>query len=148
MADKAFLLQFGFLFEVTEGIEGIVKLRIGSGITSVDPDSNEETDETYYYDGEGAAQRDVLGLMLLWGFEGHRDYNDPAQNYIFGLLTKTGMDRKTNFTITYPNGDKLEGVATISEIKDAGGDANSKGEIEFTLSFDGLPTFTAAPVIP
>nr|WP_257154612.1 capsid protein [Bacillus thuringiensis] len=129
-------------------MDGVTKLRVGSGITSVDPDSNEETDESFYYDGEGAAQRDVLGVMLLWGFSGHRDYNDLAQNYIMGLRIKTGLDRKTNFTITYPNGDKLEGVATISEIKDAGGDANRKGEIEFTISYDGLPTFTPAPVTP
>ena len=32
--------------------------------------------------------------------------------------------------------------------KAPGGDANSKGEIEFTISFDGKPTFTEAPVTP
>ncbi|WP_277640111.1 phage tail tube protein [Bacteroides graminisolvens] len=147
-ANSAFLLNYGYTFEVTEGLAGVTQLPIAAGITNVEPDSNEESDEKYYYDGGGLGERDVIGIMLTYAFSGDRDYNDDAQNYIFGLATKTGPDRKTNFTVTEPNGDSYTGKATISEIKLPGGDANSKGEVEFTISFDGLPTFTPAPVVP
>lgn len=146
----SFLLNHGYKFEIeikTE-TETITKARIAKGITSVDPDNNEESEETYYYDGGGAAERDITGFMLSYSFEGHRFYGDKAQDYIFSLTNKTGPARKTTFTVTEPNGDKWEGPATISEIKAPGGDANSKGEIEFTVSFDGMPTFTKAPVTP
>lgn len=146
----SFLLNYGYKFEIdiAPGGQTPTKAVIAKGITSVDPDNNEETDETYYYDGGGSAERDVTGGMLGYGFEGHRFYGDAAQDYIFSLLNKFGPARKTTFIVTEPNGDKWEGKATISEIKAPGGDANSKGEIEFTISFDGTPTFTEAPVTP
>lgn len=144
-ADSAFLLNYGYKFTITEGLTGVTRLDIAAGITSVDPDSNEEKTEDFYYDGDGAATVDVTGLQLEYSFEGHRDYNDDAQNYIFSLRNLTGPARKTNFVVTEPNGDKYEGVATISDIKAPGGDANSKGEIEFMITFDGLPTFTPTP---
>lgn len=145
----AFLLNHGYVFEIGGvGALPATKLRIAKGITSVDPDSNEESDENYYYDGGGAAERDITGFMLSYAFEGHRNYGDPAQDYIFSLLAKVGPDRKTVFSVTEPNGDKWEGPATISDIKAPGGDANAKGEIEFTISFDGMPTFTEAPTTP
>ncbi|MCI0767426.1 capsid protein [Bacillus sp. TL12] len=146
--NQGFLLNHGYKFEIeikTE-TETLIKARIAKGITSVDPDNNEESEETYYYDGNGSAERDVTGGMLSYGFEGHRSYGDKAQDYIFSLTNKYGPARKTTFTVTEPNGDKWEGPATISDIKAPGGDANSKGEIEFTISFDGVPTFTKAPV--
>ncbi|MBO1628192.1 phage tail tube protein [Bacillus arachidis] len=146
----SFLLNHGYKFEVdtTPGSGTPTKERIAKGITSVDPDSNEESEETYYYDGGGAAERDITGFMLSYAFEGHRFYGDKAQDYIFSLMNKTGPARKTTFTVTEPNGDKWEGNATISGIKAPGGDANSKGEVEFTISFDGMPTFTKASVTP
>ncbi|MDM5191133.1 capsid protein [Bacillus hominis] len=145
----AFLLNHGYKFEINTASTGTKKLeRIAKGITSVDPDNNEETEETYYYDGGGAAERDITGFMMSYGFEGHRFYGDPAQDFIFSKLHKVGPDRKVDFEVTEPNGDKWSGKATLSEIKAPGGDANSKGEIEFTISFDGMPTFTKATVTP
>lgn len=144
----AFLLNHGYGFSITEGLTGLTPLVIAAGITSVDPDANEEVSEDYYYDGGGAATVDVTGLQLSYSFEGHRDYDDAAQNYIYTLRTSTGPQRKTNFTVTEPDGTVITGAATIHEIKAPGGDANAKGEIEFTITFDGLPTVTPAPVTP
>ncbi|HFJ9375108.1 TPA: capsid protein [Bacillus nitratireducens] len=147
---QGFLLNHGYKFEVntTSDIEVATWERIAAGITSVDPDNNEESEETYYYDGGGAAERDITGFMMSYGFEGHRKYGDKAQDYIFSKVHKVGPERKTEFRVTEPNGDKWEGRATISEIKSPGGDANAKGEIEFTISYDGVPTFEKAPVTP
>ncbi|WOA60996.1 phage tail tube protein [Bacillus mycoides] len=145
----AFLLNHGYKFEINTAATGVEKMEaIAKGITSVDPDNNEETEETYYFDGGGSAERDVTGFMMSYGFEGHRFYGDVAQDFIFSKLHKVGPDRKVDFQVTEPNGDKWKGKATLSEIKAAGGDANSKGEIEFTISFDGIPTFTKKTTTP
>lgn len=143
----SFLLNYNYKFEVTPaGKDPLLdSMVIATGITSVDPDNNEESDETYYYDGGGAAERDITGFMMSYGFEGHRNYGNPAQDYIFSLANKTGPDRKCFFKVTEPNGDVWEGAATISDITLPGGDANSKGEVSFTISFDGQPTFVEAP---
>ncbi|MED1012129.1 phage tail tube protein [Bacillus mycoides] len=146
----SFLLNHGYKFEIntTSDIEVATWERIAKGITSVDPDNNEESEETYYYDGGGAAERDITGFMMSYGFEGHRFYGDKAQDFIFSKLHKVGPERKIEFRVTEPNGDKWEGRGTLSEIKAPGGDANAKGEIEFTISFDGIPVLAKAPVTP
>lgn len=142
-----FLLNHGYKFSIKKG--ATTEMTIGAGITGVDPDNNEETEDTFYYDGGGSATTDVTGFKMSYSFEGHRKYGDSAQDFIMGLANKTGPDRKVDtFTVTEPNGDKWAGPATISDIKLPGGDANSKGEIEFMISYDGAPTFTKAPVTP
>lgn len=146
----SFLLNHNYRFGIKKlnATQSDPTMDIGEGITSVDPDNNEESEETYYYNNGGAASRDITGFMLSYGFEGHRFYGDLAQDFIMSLANKTGPDRKAFFTVTEPNGDKWEGPATISEIKLPGGDANAKGEISFTISFDGQPTFVEAPTTP
>lgn len=143
----SFLLNYGYLFEIRKLMAppNSPMMRIAAGIKSTDPDNNEETEENAYYDGGGASERDVIGSMLSYGFEGHRKYGDEAQDYIFKLVNKLGPDRKVFFKVTEPNGDRWEGPATVSEIKLPGGDANAKGEISFTISFDGQPTFIENP---
>ncbi|OOZ76585.1 capsid protein [Bacillus cereus] len=142
-------MNHGYKFELNVSETSTAKYAvIAKGITSVDPDNNEESEETYYYDGGGAAERDITGFMMSYGFEGHRYYGDEAQDFIFKRVNQVGNARKSDFRVTEPNGDKWEGRCTISEIKNPGGDANSKGEIEFTISFDGVPTFTPAPSTP
>ncbi|MGH0741938.1 phage tail tube protein [Bacillus paranthracis] len=138
----AFLLNHLYKFEIDMGTEASPKyVAIAKGITSVDPDNNEESEENYYYDGGGSASRDVTGFMMSYGFEGHRDYADEAQNFIMKKINQTGEARKVKFRVTEPDGGTFEGRATISDIKAPGGDANSKGEIEFTISYDGVPTY-------
>ncbi|WP_019779221.1 phage tail tube protein, partial [Streptococcus sobrinus] len=83
--------------------------------TSVDPDNNEESEENYYYDGGGAAERDITGFMMSYSFEGHRYYGDPAQDFVYSKMNKVGPERKTDFRVTEPNGDKWEGPATMSD---------------------------------
>ncbi|PHB11468.1 capsid protein [Bacillus pseudomycoides] len=139
----AYLLNHLYKFEINTGTKATPKWAvIAKGITSVDPDNNEEVEEDYYYDGGGASERSVVGFMMSYGFEGHRAYGDEAQDFIFKKINQIGDARKTDFRVTEPSGDKWEGPATISEIKAPGGDANSKGEVEFNIAFDGAPELT------
>lgn len=142
----SFLLNHNYRFyiDVIGQGGGTLSLWIAKGITSVDPDNNEESEQTYYYDGGGAAESDVIGFMMSYAFEGHRNYGDPAQDYIMALANKTGPDRKVPLRVVEPNGDTWSGPATITDIKLPGGDANAKGDISFTISFDGQPEFIEA----
>ena len=138
----SFLLNHLYKFEIDMGTGTTPKWgTIGRGIKSVDPDNNEESEENFYYDGGGASERDVIGFMMSYGFEGHRDYADEVQNFIMRMANKTGDARKVPFRLTEPDGGVYEGRSTVSDIKNPGGDANSKGEIEFTISYDGVPTY-------
>ncbi|CAG7568856.1 phage protein [Streptococcus pneumoniae] len=144
----SFLLNHLYKFDIgTEGTGETTKwANLSAGITSVDPDNNEESEQTYYYNGGGMATNDITGLMLGYSFSGHRDYADPAQNFIYSKAHLTGDARKAPFRVTEPDGTMYTGMATISGIKAPGGDANAKGEIEFTISFDGVPEYKKAPV--
>ena len=140
----SFLLQYNHKFRINSvpGTTPGTLLDIKRGITSIDPDNNEDISQDYYYDGNGSASSDVIGLQTVISFEGHRDYADPAQNFIFSLTNKLGPDRVTNFEWELPDGTEISGEVTVANIKDPGGDANSKGEIEFEIHFNGLPTVT------
>ncbi|WP_281659127.1 capsid protein [Halobacillus sp. Cin3] len=144
---EAFLLQYNHKFRINTapGTDPGTLTPIAAGITSIDPNNNEETDESFYYDGDGGGSTDVTGIKKVITFEGHRKYGDAAQDFIFGLTNKTGPDRKTDFEWEFPDGQLIKGPVTIVNIKDPGGDANSKGEISFEIHFEGLPEVTAAP---
>lgn len=145
----SFLLQYNNVFEIdstpsaTPGSETF--LTIAEGIISVTPANNEVLDQQQYYAGMGNAETDVIGLQKTLTFSGHREYTDPAQNYIMGLASETGPERKTTFRWTLPDGTIIEGPCTVANITEPGGEAASKGEIEFEIHFNGKPTVTPAP---
>ncbi|VXB51596.1 Capsid protein [Exiguobacterium sp. 8H] len=141
----SFLLQHNYNITITEGLASTTELLIAEGITNLDFSPSETVTEDYYYANGGAATKDVTGTVLTYAFTGHRQSEDAAQNYIFSLLTELGPARKTNFKVVEPDGAMYEGEATIHDIKTPSGDANAKGEIAFSITFDKIPTFTPAP---
>ncbi|MEM5012065.1 capsid protein [Niallia taxi] len=118
--------------------------RLAAGLSTFDPQWNEELDQTQYLDGDGFASSDVTGAQLVISFEGHRKFGDAAQDFIAGLQPLLGEDRKTNFRWTQPNGDQFSGNVTIANIVGAGGDANAKTTFSFEVHFNGKPEYTAA----
>ncbi|MCM3090200.1 MULTISPECIES: phage tail tube protein [unclassified Cytobacillus] len=116
---------------------------LAKGISSFDPQWNEEIDQTMYLDGDGFASSDVTGAQLVIAFEGHRAYGDPAQDFIASLQTETGEGRKTNFRWTEPDGGSFSGKVTVANIVGASGAANEKSTFSFEIHFNGKPTYTA-----
>lgn len=115
---------------------------IGAGITSAEPNFNEETTQDKYFNGNGFGETDVVGAQLVISFSGHRKYGDPAQDYIFGKALTLGTSRRTNFKWTEPDGGIFEGDATIANISGPSGEAAAKGEVSFEIHFNGEPTYT------
>lgn len=139
-----FLLNTTNKFEIDISASGDTPqwATIAAGINSVDPSFDDDIDDTPYYDGSGFNNNDVTGVKASLQFSGHRDYSDPAQNFIAGLLFETGEARKRQFRWTQPDGKVITGSATINGIKPGGGDANAKNSFEFTASFNGKPELT------
>lgn len=116
---------------------------IGPGISSVETNDDEETDDTAYYDGGGVSGQDVTGVTAGYTFAGNRKYGDLVQEFVVSLRLQTGEGRKTQLRHIAPNGEMFEGTVTIQNIEVNGGDANEKGSFSFDAMFDGIPSFIA-----
>lgn len=146
---KVFYLQSAHKFEI-QNDEG-TWLRLAAGISSFEPDTNEETSQDHYLDGDGFAETDVTGGQLIIAFEGHRLTGDAAQDFIFSKQLVFGDARKTVFRWTLPDGTtQYEYPCTIAGIKGSSGAAGEKGEIEFEVHANGGITENdvVAPVTP
>lgn len=144
--NEGLLVQSKHLFEIdiTPGGTEETWARIARGFNSFDPQTNEETDQTHYLDGDGHGSTDVTGVQLTLSFSGHRYYGDEAQDWIYSLKLEVGEGRKTKFRWTLPTGEIFEGPCTIAEITGPSGDANAKGDITVAIHFNGKPQYTAA----
>ena len=144
--EKVFHLQSAHTFEIQTGVDDVtsepIYSRLGAGLSSVDPQVNEEVDQTAYLDGGGFSSSDVTGGQVTLVFSGHRLTGDPAQDFIYSKQFSFGKSRRTNFRWTQPDGSILEGDATIANITGPSGDANTKGEISFEIHFNGEPEYT------
>lgn len=111
---------------------------LAKGISNIDPSSDEDTEDYQYYDGNGGKETEVTSATLAHSFSGNRFYGDNALEFIRDMLTKTN-GRTCSFKVIEPDGRIISGKATVSEIKPYGGDAGARSEIEFTITFDGMP---------
>src|SRR5690625_2605131 len=77
-----------------EGDEEPSYMRLAKWIHTVEPNSDEETDDTAYYDGDGTPETDVISVKLSWDVDGYYLDSDPAHKYIRSIETKSGEARK------------------------------------------------------
>jgi hypothetical protein len=113
-------------------------VKLARGISTIEPEASEETENFQYYDLEGGIETEVTSSSLSHSFSGNRFYGDPALEFVRNMLTNTN-DRKCSFRVIEPDGRILEGVATITEIMPYGGDANTRATLGFTATFVGMP---------
>lgn len=124
-------------------------LKIAKYISSVSDDTDEETDDTGYYDGDGTKETTVTGVSGAYSYEGSHDPEDPAQAYIAGLKYKIGDARKVWQRVVSADGKKeWVGVATVSAIIAGSGDATEYEDFSCTITYNQLPeekTITPTP---
>ena len=105
--------------------------------------SIEGTNEEWFpLDQEGWARQANTGKKMSISLSGKRNFGDPGNDYIAGMLTKTGKDCETSFEWTLPDGSKLAGNCIVNLTNPGGGDSTALMALEFELLFDGKPTFT------
>ncbi|MEH7236754.1 phage tail tube protein [Bacillus sp. JJ1562] len=118
--------------------------RLAKWISTVNDDSDEETEDQGFYDGDGTPETDVISVKKSYAFEGMYDEEDPAMKFIAGLELETGEARKIMFKQIRTNGDTLEGPATVTGIKVTGGEATEYAAFECAISWDKKPVVTKA----
>lgn len=94
-------------------------------------------------DQEGWARQANTGKKMTIGLSGKRNYGDPGNDYIAGMMMKTGKDCESAFEWTLPDGSKLAGNCVINLTAPGGGDATALNTLEFEILVDGKPTYTA-----
>jgi len=117
-------------------------LRLARWISNIEPSSEEETEDMAYYDGDGTPSTEVLSVKMSWAVEGTYDDEDPAHQLIRSLEFETGEGRKIMYKQVRPNGDILEGPATITEPVTTGGEASAFEPLRCTITWDRKPTLT------
>ncbi|WHH58485.1 hypothetical protein [Petroclostridium sp. X23] len=108
------------------------------------PSIDANTEEWTPMDTEGWIRRAVTGKGLSFSFTGKRNYGDPGNDYVAGLLLGTGQDVESIFEWELPNGDKLTMNCIINLTTPAGGDSTNIDTLEFEVLSDGLPAYTPA----
>ena len=103
-----------------------------------------KSEEWFPLDQEGWARNAVTGKKMSISLAGKRNYGDAGNDYVAGMMLKTGKDCETRFEWVLPDGSKLSGDCIINLTTPAGGDSTAIDALEFEILFDGKPTFTAA----
>lgn len=112
-------------------------------ISSIEDDTDEETDDSAFYDGDGTKEKSVVSVNESWSFEGMYDPDDEGQKLIAGVKRKTGDDRKVwHKIVSADETTEVVEVATASDIVAGGGDAGEYETFKCKLSFNKLPKET------
>ncbi|AME09663.1 phage tail protein [Gemella sp. oral taxon 928] len=112
-------------------------------IKTVNDETDEDTDDVAWYDGDGTPEESVISVKAGYSFEGNYDVADEAQKLIAGLKYKVGDDRKVWFkVVSSDNKTQWEAVAIVSGIKAGDGDANEYENFECTIKWTTLPKET------
>lgn len=122
---------------------------LADGIQEVSPSQDEQSETYEYYGDKGGSNTDITRVTGVYAFTGHRKYaTDPAQEFVRDRLGKSGQDRIVFFKHTEPDGRVMSGNATLSGIVHTGGSANSRGNFECQITFNGVPNDTKATTTP
>ena len=111
-------------------------LRLAKYISSIGDDTDEQTDDTGFYDGDGTPETTVTAVAGAYSPEGFYDPEDAAQALVASKKYKTGEGRKVWHKDTYI------GRATLTDIIAGAGDATEYEDFSCTITFDRIPEIT------
>ncbi|MER2008437.1 MAG: phage tail protein [Psychrobacillus sp.] len=147
MARNKNALTRHFIAELTEGDVALDYKRLAHRITAVNDASDETTEDFAYYDGDGTPTTDVVTVRKAYDVEGQLDLDDPAHLLVYGKEFETGDGRRVMYKQERTDGTVLEGLATISNVVVAGGEASDYAPITFTIGWENKPTITVASTV-
>ncbi|MCM3110684.1 phage tail protein [Lederbergia lenta] len=118
-------------------------MELAHQISTIGDDTQEETEDTAFYDGDGTPETTVISVAGAYTPEGYYDSSDPAQALIAGLKYKTGDGRKVWHRVVSSDGKKeWVGRATVSAIVAGAGDASAYETFSCNIRFDRIPEET------
>lgn len=117
-----------------------VWLELAKWITEITDDTDEGTEETGYYDGDGTPTTEIVTIAEKWTVTGTYDSTDAAQALVASKKRVLGDERKVWHKIVQTDGKVYAGIATLSEIKAGTGEATTYEEFSCVLNYDQIPT--------
>ena len=120
-------------------------VRLGKFISTITNNSEDEIEETAYYDGDGTVTSTVKGTKESFEFSGVYDPEDPGQKLIDGLKDKDGDGRVILLKVTDPEGNIEDGPATVTNIVTRGGEASDYAPFTCTITRNEKPQRSKAP---
>lgn len=146
MGRKKNALRKHFVAPYTKGEEEPAEdgwLPLANYIETIEDDSEEDTDDQGFYDGDGTTESVFLGRSEKWNFEGSYNPEDSAQALIASMKrAKVDEERLIWHKIIETDGSTVIGVAKALEIKAGGGEATEYETFEGHLDFIKAPTVT------
>ena len=142
MARNKNALRGHFVQAYTPGQEtpGTEWLELAKYISAINDDTQEETEDTAFYDGDGTPETNVVSVAGAYTVEGFYDPEDPAQALIASLKYKTGDGRKIWHRVVSADGKKeWVGRATVSAIVAGSGEASAYEAFSCNIRFDRIP---------
>ncbi|WP_342538446.1 phage tail protein [Sporosarcina sp. FSL K6-1540] len=116
-------------------------LELAKLISAINDDTQEETEDTAWYDGDGTPETSVTSVAGAYSVEGQYDPSDEAQELIAEMKYKTGEGRKVWHRVVASSGTKeWVGRATVTGIVAGSGDASAYEEFSCNIRFDSIPT--------
>lgn len=117
-----------------------VFLPLAKYIETIDDDTDEETDDTGYYEGDGTPEETVTSVSGAYSVSGLYDAEDKAQALIASKRYEIGDGRRVWHRVVESNGKKsFTQIANISGIKAGSGDATAYEEFGCTLKWIKKP---------
>lgn len=122
-------------------------LWIAKGIKDSSPDNDEKTDDFSDFAGDGTVEELVVSKKRGRSFEGLRDTDDKAQNFIADKQDAVGDDLLVWYKEVDSTGKtQYEGPARLSEIEIGDGEASENESIKFKIVWRRTPKKSA--VVP
>ena len=115
-------------------------LWIAKGIKESAPENDAEDDDIAYFDGDGTKEKIITSKSRGRSFEGHRDYDDKAQNFVAEKEDAVADDLIIWYKEVVPTGKYYkEGPARLSEIEIGDGEASELETIKFQVNWSRTP---------
>jgi hypothetical protein len=112
----------------------------GYGITGAQGSSGDDITTVAFLADKGSKTTFVSGIQLVYNVAGWRIYDDPAQDFAFSVLGKTGKDRMTRIKVVEgAEGARTErfGQCTLSNFAFQQGDADKPAQFSVDVSING-----------
>ena len=119
-------------------------MKIIADLETFSPSFDNGVEEWTPMDTEGWIRRLMTGKGFSIDLSGKRNIGDEGNDYVAGLLFKTGQDVETVFEWEFPSGAKVSFNCLVNVTNVGGGDTTNVGGLEFSVMSNGKPTFTPA----
>ena len=130
----------------TNGLDSVedTDMKTIADLETFSPSFDNTVEEWTPMDTEGWIRRLMTGKGFSIDLSGKRNIGDEGNDYVAGLVFKTGKDVETKFQWEFPSGAKVTFDCIVNVSNVSGGDSTNVGALEFSVMSNGKPTYTPA----